>query len=347
VARLVAARLVRLGAVLLAVSFLTFMMANVLPGDPIDALIPIELQEDQEFVAELREEWGLNDPLLGRYGRWLGNAVQGDLGKSYITGRPIMDEVTPRLPITAELMVVSIGLALLVAVPLGVLSAYREGSSTDQSVTAGALLGISTPNFLLGIILIYFMAVKLHWFPAVGWVRISDSFTGNLKSVALPAVSLAVAEAAVFTRLVRSDMIATLKENYILSARAKGLRDRFILFRHGLRPSSLTLITVVGLNAAGLIGGTIILERLFAIPGVGWRLFNAVLQRDYMMVQGITMLIAAFYVIINAVVDFIYLAVDPRILGGSRSGRLRRFQRRAGLSPVVGFRATVRGVGRR
>jgi len=347
VARLVAARLVRLGAVLLAVSFLTFMMANVLPGDPIDALIPIELQEDQEFVAELREEWGLNDPLLGRYGRWLGNAVQGDLGKSYITGRPIMDEVTPRLPITAELMVVSIGLALLVAVPLGVLSAYREGSSTDQSVTAGALLGISTPNFLLGIILIYFMAVKLHWFPAVGWVRISDSFTGNLKSVALPAVSLAVAEAAVFTRIVRSDMIATLKENYILSARAKGLRDRFILFRHGLRPSSLTLITVVGLNAAGLIGGTIILERLFAIPGVGWRLFNAVLQRDYMMVQGITMLIAAFYVIINAVVDFIYLAVDPRILGGSRSGRLRRFQRRAGLSPVAGFRATVRGVGRR
>ena len=346
-ARLVAARLVRLGAVLLAVSFLTFMMANVLPGDPIDALIPIELQEDQEFVAELREEWGLNDPLLGRYGRWLGNAVQGDLGKSYITGRPIMDEVTPRLPITAELMVVSIGLALLVAVPLGVLSAYREGSSTDQSVTAGALLGISTPNCLLGIILIYFMAVKLHWFPAVGWVRISDSFTGNLKSVALPAVSLAVAEAAVFTRIVRSDMIATLKENYILSARAKGLRDRFILFRHGLRPSSLTLITVVGLNAAGLIGGTIILERLFAIPGVGWRLFNAVLQRDYMMVQGITMLIAAFYVIINAVVDFIYLAVDPRILGGSRSGRLRRFQRRAGLSPVVGFRATVRGVGRR
>ena len=346
-ARLVAARLVRLGAVLLAVSFLTFMMANVLPGDPIDALIPIELQEDQEFVAELREEWGLNDPLLGRYGRWLGNAVQGDLGKSYITGRPIMDEVTPRLPITAELMVVSIGLALLVAVPLGVLSAYREGSSTDQSVTAGALLGISTPNFLLGIILIYFMAVKLQWFPAVGWVRISDSFTGNLKSVALPAVSLAVAEAAVFTRIVRSDMIATLKENYILSARAKGLRDRFILFRHGLRPSSLTLITVVGLNAAGLIGGTIILERLFAIPGVGWRLFNAVLQRDYMMVQGITMLIAAFYVIINAVVDFIYLAVDPRILGGSRSGRLRRFQRRAGLSPVVGFRATVRGVGRR
>ena len=346
-ARLVAARLVRLGAVLLAVSFLTFMMANVLPGDPIDALIPIELQEDQEFVAELREEWGLNDPLLGRYGRWLGNAVQGDLGKSYITGRPIMDEVTPRLPITAELMVVSIGLALLVAVPLGVLSAYREGSSTDQSVTAGALLGISTPNFLLGIILIYFMAVRLHWFPAVGWVRISDSFTGNLKSVALPAVSLAVAEAAVFTRIVRSDMIATLKENYILSARAKGLRDRVILFRHGLRPRSLTLITVVGLNAAGLIGGTIILERLFAIPGVGWRLFNAVLQRDYMMVQGITMLIAAFYVIINAVVDFIYLAVDPRILGGSRSGRLRRFQRRAGLSPVVGFRATVRGVGRR
>jgi len=224
-----------------------------------------------------------------------------------------MDEIAPRLPITGQLMVVSIGLALLVAVPLGVLSAYREGSRTDQSVTGGALLGISTPNFLLGIFLIYFMAVKLQWFPAVGWVRISDSFTGNLKSMALPVVSLAVAEAAVFTRLVRSDMIATLQENYILSARAKGLRDRFILFRHGLRPSSLTLITVVGLNMAGLIGGTVVLERLFAIPGLGWRFFGAFFQRDYMMIQGITMLIAAFYVIINAVVDFIYLAVDPRI----------------------------------
>ena len=221
-------------------------------------------------------------------------------------------------------MVVSVGLALLIAVPLGVLSAYREGSRTDQSVTAGALLGISTPNFLLGIFLIYFMAVKLQWFPAVGWVRISDSFTGNLKSMTLPVVSLAVAEVAVYTRLVRSDMIATLQENYILSARAKGLRDRFILFRHGLRPSSLTLITVVGLNMASLIGGTVVLERLFAIPGVGWRFFGAFFQRDYMMIQGITMLIAAFYVIINAVVDFIYLAIDPRIRTAARPGNLRR-----------------------
>ena len=323
-ARLIATRLVRLVGVLLAVSFVTFMAANLLPGDPVDALIPIELQEDREFVAELREEWGLNDPLLERYGRWLGNAVQGDLGKSYITGRPIMDEVIPRLPITAQLMVVSIGLALLIAVPLGVLSAYREGSRTDKSVTAGALLGISTPNFLLGIFLIYFMAVKLQWFPAVGWVRISDSFTGNLKSMTLPVISLAVAEVAVYTRLVRSDMIATLQENYILSARAKGLRDRFILFRHGLRPSSLTLITVVGLNMASLIGGTVVLERLFAIPGLGWRFFGAFFQRDYMMIQGITMLIAAFYVIINAVVDFIYLAIDPRIRTAARPGNLRR-----------------------
>ena len=302
-ARLIATRLVRLVGVLLAVSFVTFMAANLLPGDPIDALIPIELQEDREFVAELREEWGLNDPLLERYGRWLGNAVQGDLGKSYITGRPIMDEVTPRLPITAQLMVVSVGLALLIAVPLGVLSAYREGSRTDQSVTAGALLGISTPNFLLGIFLIYFMAVKLQWFPAVGWVRISDSFTGNLKSMTLPVVSLAVAEVAVYTRLVRSDMIATLQENYILSARAKGLSDRYILARHALRPSSLSLMTIVGINFGALLGGTVVIETLFAIPGLGFRLINAINQRDILVIQGITVFVAVVYVVINTVVD--------------------------------------------
>jgi peptide/nickel transport system permease protein len=174
-------------------------------------------------------------------------------------------------------------------------------------------VGLSIPAFVLGLILIFVFAVKLRWLPATGWTRISDSVTGNMRTVALPAISLAVADTAVYMRVVRSDMIATLQENYILAARAKGLKDRFILFRHGLRPSSLTLITLVGLNLAGMIAGTIVIERLFAIPGLGWRLFGAIFQRDYMMVQGITVLIAAFYVLVNAVVDFLYMAIDPRI----------------------------------
>ena len=161
--------------------------------------------------------------------------------------------------------------------------------------------------------LIYVFAIRLRWLPATGWTRISDSVTGNLKTVAMPAIALAVAEVAVYLRVLRSDIIITLKENYILSARAKGLTDRFILFRHALRPSSLTLTTLIGLNIAGLITGTIVVEQLFAIPGLGRRLFSAVFQRDYMMVQGLTVLLAAAYVIINATVDFVYMAIDPRI----------------------------------
>lgn len=311
--RLIAGRMVRLVATLLFVTFVTFMATSLLPGDPVNALIPIEAQQDREFVEQVREEWGFNDPILVRYGRWLGDAVRGDLGDSYVTGRPIIDEITPRLPVTGELMVVTVLLGILIGVPLGLLSGYREGSRADQAVSAFAQFGLSIPNFVLGIVLIYVFAIKLRWLPATGWTRISDSVTGNLKSVAMPAIALAVSEVAVYLRVLRSDIISTLKENYILSARAKGLKDRFILFRHALRPSSLTLTTLIGLNIAGLITGTIVIEQLFAIPGLGRRLFSAVFQRDYMMVQGLTVLLAAAYVIINATVDFIYIAIDPRI----------------------------------
>lgn len=311
--RLIAGRMVRLVATLLLVTFVTFMATSLLPGDPVNALIPIEAQQDREFVEQVREEWGFNDPLLVRYGRWLGDAVRGDLGDSYVTGRPIIDEITPRLPVTGELMVVTVLLGILIGVPLGLLSGYREGSRADKVVSAVAQFGLSIPNFVLGLVLIYVFAIKLRWLPATGWTRISDSVTGNLKSVAMPAIALAVAEVAVYLRVLRSDIIGTLKENYILSARAKGLNDRFILFRHALRPSSLTLTTLIGLNIAGLITGTIVIEQLFAIPGLGRRLFSAVFQRDYMMVQGLTVLLAAAYVIINATVDFIYIAIDPRI----------------------------------
>ena len=311
--RLIAGRMVRLVATLLLVTFVTFMATSLLPGDPVNALIPIEAQQDREFVEQVREEWGFNDPILVRYGRWLGDAVRGDLGDSYVTGRPIIDEITPRLPVTGELMVVTVLLGILIGVPLGLLSGYREGSRADQAVSAFAQFGLSIPNFVLGIVLIYVFAIKLRWLPATGWTRISDSVTGNLKSVAMPAIALAVAEVAVYLRVLRSDIISTLKENYILSARAKGLKDRFILFRHALRPSSLTLTTLIGLNIAGLITGTIVIEQLFAIPGLGRRLFSAVFQRDYMMVQGLTVLLAAAYVIINATVDFIDIAIDPRI----------------------------------
>lgn len=311
--KMLAARLVRLVATILVVSFVTFMMVNLLPGDPINALVPPEAQNNQEFVEQLREEFGLNDPMMVRYANWLGDAVTGDLGKSVITSQPVAGEIWRRLPITAELALVAIGFSLFIAIPLGTLSAYKQGKRVDQSISAAAQVSLSIPNFVLGLLLIYVFAMRLQWLPATGWTRLTESVSGNIKSVILPALSLALAEVAVYTRVVRSDMISTLQEDYILSARAKGLKDRFILFRHALRPSSLTLITVVGLNVGALIGGTVVIETLFAIPGLGKRLLDAVFQRDFLMIQGITVFVAVVYVTINTLVDIIYMLVDPRI----------------------------------
>ena len=311
--KMIASRLTRLVLTVLVVTFATFTLTNVLPGDAVNALIPIDAQQDREFVEQIREEWGLNDPLIVRYGRWLGDAVQGDLGRSLVTGQPVTDEITHRLPITLEIMVVAVGFSLLVAVPLGAFTGYREGRKSDRVFSGVAQAGLSLPSFVTGLILIYVFALKLQWFPAVGWNRLSNGIGPNLKSVALPALALAITEIAVYTRVLRSDMIHTLKENYILSARAKGLTDRFILFRHGLRPSLLTLVTVVGLNIGFLIGGSLVIEYLFAIPGLGKRLFSAIQQRDFMMVQAITILITVFYVVVNTITDLTYMVVDPRI----------------------------------
>ncbi len=303
----------RLVATLLAVSFLTFLLVNLLPGDAINALIPIEAQQDQEYVAQVRAEWGLNDPMLVRYGKWLGDAVRGDLGDSIVTSRAVSSEIAHRIPVTGELMIVTVVFSVLMAVPLGVMSAYREGSRLDQVISGGAQFALSVPGFVAGLLFIYVFAMKLGWFPATGWTRISNSISGNLMTVTLPALSLSVIEVAVYARVVRSDLVTTLKEDYILSARSKGLRDGFILFRHALRPSSLTLITVVGLNIGLLLGGTVVVEFLFALPGLGKRLLDAIFQRDFMMVQGITVFVAMVYVVVNTLVDLVYLVVDPRI----------------------------------
>lgn len=303
----------RLVATLLAVSFLTFLLVNLLPGDAINALIPIEAQQDQEYVAQVRAEWGLDDPMLVRYGKWLGDAVRGDLGDSIVTSRAVSSEIAHRIPVTGELMIVTVIFSVLLAVPLGVMSAYREGSRLDQFISGGAQFASSVPGFVAGLLFIYVFAMKLGWFPATGWTRISNSISGNLMTVTLPALSLSVIEVAVYTRVVRSDLVTTLKEDYILSARSKGLKDGFILFRHALRPSSLTLITVVGLNIGLLLGGTVVVEFLFALPGLGKRLLDAIFQRDFMMVQGITVFVAMVYVVVNTLVDLVYLVVDPRI----------------------------------
>lgn len=313
--RVLAARLARLLATLFAVTLLSFLLTSFLPGDPAVAVLGQDNIQDVERLEEVREELGLNDPIPIRYVKWLGNAITFDLGESYInSGQEVSTTIKQRLPVTAQLAVMAIGIAFILAVPFGIIGAYKEGKWQDSATSAVAQVALSVPNFITGVALIWLFAVKLDLLPASNWNRISNKGIGaNLKTAILPATALATTQMAIFSRLVRADMIATLKENYILSARAKGLGDRYILMRHALRPSSLSLMTVVGINFGALLGGTVVIETLFAIPGLGFRLINAIYQRDILVIQGITVFVAVVYVVINTIVDLLYAVVDPRI----------------------------------
>ena len=311
-AKTIAFVLLRLIATLFAVTFLTFLMVALLPGDPVDTILGTGPRAEG-IEEQIREDLNLDDPFIVRYFTWLGNAVTGDLGTSYVTDQPVSDTIQSRLPVTAQLAFMSIFIAVVVAIPVGVLGAYKQGKWADTTTSAAVQVALSIPNFVFGIFLIWLFAVQLGWLPASNWSRLSDGVGDNLKTAILPALSLALAQMALFSRLVRSDMMATLRENYILSARAKGLSDRYILFRHALRPSSLSLMTIVGISFGALLGGTVIIESLFAIPGLGFSLIAAINGRDILVIQGITVFIAAMFVIINTIVDLLYAVLDPRI----------------------------------
>jgi len=311
-AKTIAFVLLRLIATLFAVTFLTFTMVALLPGDPVDTILGTGPRAPG-IEEQIRDDLNLDDPFIVRYFAWLGDAVTGDLGTSYITDQPVAETIQSRLPVTAQLAFMAIFISVLIAIPVGVLGAYKQGKWQDTVSSAGVQVALSIPNFIFGIFLIWLFAVQLNWLPASNWNRLSDGVVDNMKTAILPASSLALAQMALFSRLVRSDMTATLRENYILSARAKGLSDRYILFRHALRPSSLSLMTIVGISFGALLGGTVVIEALFAVPGLGFSLIAAINGRDILVIQGITVFIAAMFVIINTIVDLLYAVLDPRI----------------------------------
>lgn len=311
-AKTIAFVLLRLIATLFAVTFLTFTMVALLPGDPVDTILGTGPRAPG-IEEQIRDDLNLDDPFIVRYFAWLGDAVTGDLGTSYITDQPVAETIRSRLPVTAQLAFMAIFISVLIAIPVGVLGAYKQGKWQDTVSSAGVQVALSIPNFIFGIFLIWLFAVQLNWLPASNWNRLSDGVVDNMKTAILPAISLALAQMALFSRLVRSDMTATLRENYILSARAKGLSDRYILFRHALRPSSLSLMTIVGISFGALLGGTVVIESLFAVPGLGFSLIAAINGRDILVIQGITVFIAAMFVIINTIVDLLYAVLDPRI----------------------------------
>jgi peptide/nickel transport system permease protein len=309
-------RIPQLLATVLAVSFLTFMLTSLLPGDP--ALQVVGENPTVEQIAAARAELGLDDPLPTRYLEWLGDAATGDLGRSLRTHQEVLDAITERLPVTMEVGLLAIVIGLLVAIPLATYTAHRAGGIADKSATTITFGLLSLPSFMLSLLLIYVFAVHLGWLPATGWHRLTDDPVENLRSAAMPSLSLAVAEVAAYTRILRTELIATLQQDFVLFAKSKGLATWRILFRHALRPSSLTLVTIVGLNVGALLGGALIVESIFALPGVGRLLVDSIYQRDLVMVQGIVLFIATSYVVVNFLVDVLYAVLDPRIRTSGR-----------------------------
>ncbi len=304
-------KLFRLLVVLGVVTFLSYLMLNLLPGDP--TLQILGMSATEEAREALRQQMGLNDPLFVRYADWLGGLVTGDLGTSYITNIPVLEALVDRLPVTLELLVVAQVVSLAIAVPLAVAAARRAGGMIDQALTTLSFGMLSTPVFVLGVLLILVFAVRLRMLPATGWTPISVDPYWNFLSVLLPSITLAVGQLAVYSRLLRTDLIATLQEDYITLARARGLSPRRILWRHALRPSAISLITAIGLNLGGLIGGAVIIETLFGLPGIGRLIVDSIFARDYLTVQGGVVLISVGYVLVNFAVDLVYAVVDPRI----------------------------------
>jgi peptide/nickel transport system permease protein len=310
----VARKLLYLLPVLLAVSLLTFLIASLLPGDL--AYVILGDQATPEKVEALRHDMGLDQPVLVRYAGWLGHVLQGDFGRSFRTGQTVLQAVAERLPVSFELMILAEVAGLLIGVPLAIACAARSGSAFDRFMTGSAFGMLSVPTFLSAILLIYLFAVELHWLPATGYVPFTEDPIANLRFMVLPALTLALAEWPGIMRVLRSDMIATLQEDYIALAKAKGLKPRRILFVHALKPSSLTLVTITGINIGRLIGGALIVETIFALPGIGRLLIGAIYTRDLIILQGVVLLVASGFVIMNFIVDMLYAVLDPRIRHG-------------------------------
>src|SRR5690625_1135300 len=304
-------RLAHLLGVLVLVSAATFLMMELLPGSVADAFI--DEASSEEDIARIEAELGLDRPLPERFAVWVSNALQGDLGRSPISTEYVADAILDRLPVSVLLLVYAQILALLIAIPLGVIAGYREGTTLDRGISTAAFGILAVPHFVLGLVLILVFAIWLGWLPATGYIAPGEDLFGHIRSMILPSLTLALVEAPVYLRLLRSDMASTLREEYVTVARAKGLSDRFILLRHALRPSSFTVITIMGINIGHLIGGLVILETLFALPGVGRYLVDAVNQRDFIVVQGVVLFIAVAFVLVNLVVDLLYTVLDPRL----------------------------------
>lgn len=297
--------------ILLLVSIMVFSLIHLIPGDPVTVILGQEATP--EAKTALRHELGLDRPLVTQYVAWLGHVLQGNLGRSLVDRSPVSAQIMQRLPPTIELAFGAFLVALLIAVPTGIISAVRRGSVADYGSTLFALGGMSVPSFWLAMMFIILFSVKLHWLPASGYVPFFQNPRANLTAMLMPMVATGVRESAVLARMLRSSMLEVLHADYVRTARGKGLGERVVVMRHAFRNALVPVITSSGLLVAGLLGGLVITETIFSIPGFGRLIVDAIFQRDFVTVQGAILVSAVLVVVVNLLVDILLAVLDPRI----------------------------------
>jgi peptide/nickel transport system permease protein len=297
--------------VLLGVSIIVFAILHLIPGDPVR--VALGTRYDPEIAQAMRERAGLDRPLVVQYFAWLGNALTGDLGISFRSGRPVTEIILARVPATMTLAFTALVIALVIALPLGIISAVRSGKVTDYAATAFSQVGISIPDFWMGIMFILLFSLTLGWLPPSGYVPLTQDPIGWLQRIIMPAVTIGVVSGSVLTRFVRSAVLEALSQDYTKTARSKGLRERVVINRHVLKNALIPVVTVTGLQLAFLLGGVIVVEIVFALPGLGNLTLIAIRARDYTVLQGAVLLFAFIFLVVNLVVDLLYAWLDPRI----------------------------------
>ncbi len=310
--RFLSQRLLVLIPVLLGVSMLSFLLLYLIPGDVVDILMGQE-SGDPARLAEMRRLFGLDRPLPARYAEWLGEALRGDLGRSFVTRRPVLSEILTAFPVTLQLTAVSLLVALAAGLPLGVLAAVRRGRASSVGISLLVLLVLSIPSFWLGILLILFTSLYLHWFPPQGLVLLWVQPVEALKQLLLPSLALGLALGAMVMRMTRSCILEVLAQDYVRTARAKGIAETLVIGHHALRNALIPVVTLVGLQFGYLLGGAIVIEEIFSLPGMGRLVLRSIAQRDFPLVQGVLLLAGTGVVLLNLCVDMLYLALDPRL----------------------------------
>lgn len=306
-------RLLDLVFVLFGVSILIFLMLRLIPGDAVMIMLGANTDITPERVEALRRSLGLHLPWYQQYLQWVGGVLQGDLGRSIWTGRPVLDEIMGRLPVTLQLSGLALGVALLLALPIGILSAALRGSVAEVSIRILAIFGLTLPSFWVGVLLLYAASMVFPQWPSIGYVPFAVDPVGNLARLLLPVIAVSLPMVAGLSRILRSSLLEVLSLDYIRTGKAKGLSRRVLLYKHALRNALIPVITVIGVQVGYLLSGVVVIEQVFAIPGIGRLIIGAISERNYPLLQGVILVITGFFVFINLIVDLAYAWIDPRV----------------------------------